>query len=46
MKASDILKIICVIGFIFDFILVARSIHKKRSTEEGKVLFQQQKKLM
>ena len=44
MKASDILKIICVIGFIFDFILVARSIHKKRSTEEGKVLFQQQKK--
>ncbi|MCH3954373.1 MAG: permease [Eubacterium sp.] len=44
MKVSTILKIICIIGFIFDFILVAASVHKKRSTEEGRKLFAQQKK--
>ena len=44
MDAKVILKALCIIGFIFDAVLVTVSIRKRRKTEAGREEFQKEKK--
>ncbi|MCH3955048.1 MAG: sulfite exporter TauE/SafE family protein [Eubacterium sp.] len=44
MTATTILRILCVIGIIFDVVLLARGVHKQKQTPEGKAEWDKQKK--